>query len=289
MKVLVTGGAGFIGHHTVRALQAAGHRAVVFDNLRRGNFARLPAGTPCVEGDVRDADALVEAAAGCEAIVHLAAQADVMGSACDPRYAFETNVTGTWNAARAAQQTGARLVFASSREVYGNPKKLPVREDAPRKPHNTYGLTKCLGEDIVASEVLEVPGLAILRLSNVVGPGDSGRVVPRWIEQAASGMPLTIYGGKQVLDFVPVETVTAAILRCFERGAVDGPINIGSGRGTTLPELAMRLGTAGVEWLPERAVDVQQFVADTLRMRSVLGIAPPADPVAGIASAGASV
>jgi UDP-glucose 4-epimerase len=288
MRVLLTGGAGFIGHHLAAALLDAGHEVVVFDNLRRGNFRRLDrVRVHCIEGDVRDAAALSSAAYNCAAIIHLAAQANVMGSEEDPAYAFESNVNGTWNVARVALEHGCRVAFASSREVYGNPESVPVSEDAPRRPHNVYGLTKKLGEDILANRVFNAAPITILRLANVIGPGDSGRVVPIWIAAAQQGQPLPLHGGRQVLDFVPVDVVCAAFLRSLERESSGTPINVGSGRGTTLIELTCRIANVlnspvEVLRLPARDAEVSCFVAETTRLRSLLGIEPPSDPLAGL-------
>src|SRR5581483_5631160 len=157
MAIVVTGGAGFIGRHLVERLcqdgmGVASEPVVVLDNLRRGSREALApliaAGrVRFIEGDVRDPRTVRQTLAGAETIFHLAAQANVMGSESDPDYAFVTNVTGTYNVLEAAQEAGARrIVFASSREVYGQPPVLPVPEDAPFAPKNAYGATKAAGE-----------------------------------------------------------------------------------------------------------------------------------------------
>src|SRR5436309_13516041 len=137
-KVVVTGGAGFIGSHLVDRLLAAGAReVVVLDNLQRGRLcnledARHDARLRVIEADIRDPDVLAEAMRGARLVFHLAAQATVMGATGDLDYTFQTNVVGTYNVLRAAADANAeRLVFASSREVYGEPIDLPVDEDSP--------------------------------------------------------------------------------------------------------------------------------------------------------------
>lgn len=294
MKIVVTGGAGFIGHHLVGALQQRGHRVSVLDNLARGSADRV-CGARFVHGDIRDITVCKQVFADADAVVHLAAQSNVMGSQSDPSTTFETNVTGTWNVARAATAAGVRhVVFASSREVYGEPTALPVGEDAPFAPRNLYGASKVAGECLLSTLPGDAPAVSILRLGNVIGPGDFGRVVPLWLRAAASGDPLILYGGQQVLDFVPVGLVCEAFVRVVERGPIDAPMNIASGEGITLVTLAERIqslfssANPTVDIRPAREVEVTRFAADVTRMRSLLGIDPPADPLAILAEIAAA-
>lgn len=285
MRVLVTGGAGFIGHHLVSRLLHGGHDVVVLDDLSRGHADRIEGGQ-LVFGDIRQRADCDRAMTGCDAVVHLAAQSNVMGSQSDPSRTFETNVTGTWNVARAAAEAGVRhLVFASSREVYGEPATLPVSEETPFAPRNLYGASKVAGEALLSTLPGSTPAVSILRLGNVIGSGDSGRVLPLWLAAAQSGQPLTLFGGQQVLDFVPVELVCEAFTRAVERGPLARPVNVASGRGITLVQLAARIQSLfaemppKVEVLPAREVEVTKFTADVTRMRSDLGLEPPQDPL----------
>lgn len=295
MRVLVTGGAGFIGHHVVRRLVAEGHEVAILDNLRRGSFERpgLEAAR-LIEGDIRRIDECTKAVAGCEAVVHLAAQANVIGSAGAPQYAFETNVDGTWNIACAAERAGVRhFVFSSSREVYGEPASLPVAESAPYAPKNVYGATKVAGEALLRTMPKEQMAVSVLRLTNVIGTGDSERVLPNWVKAAASGEPLILFGGDQEMDFVPVELVAEAIVRLLKTGPCAEPVNIGSGRSLPLREVANRVlalapTESRVEVVPARAIEVRRFEADTRRMEEWLGIAPPDDPLAGLGAIAAA-
>lgn len=288
MKILVTGGAGFIGRALVPALVADGHQVRVFDNERRGSL-RHPALEGCERcfGDLRDAEACRDACRGHEAIVHLAAQSNVMGSEADPGLTFATNVTGTWQLLLASREAGVRhLVFASSREVYGEPRRLPVCEDDELVGRNLYGASKIAGEALLRADGSGVPA-TILRLANVIGRGDSGRVVPNWLGAGARGEPLVLYGGAQVLDFVPVETVVAAVRSALARGPQPAPINIGSGVGISLRELAARVlalfPAARLEVVPARGPEVTRFVASIERMQALLGVTPPADPLGRLA------
>lgn len=292
MKILVTGGAGFIGHHLVRRLLREGHDVIVLDNLRRGSFER-PAlqGARLLNGDIRDSAACAAAMEGCDSVVHLAAQANVIGSADDPEYAFETNVTGTWNVACAARRAGVQhLIFASSREVYGEPPTTPVHETTRFAPKNVYGATKVACEVLLSTLLVDTLPLSVLRLANVIGSGDSGRVIPLWLRAVHEGSPLLLFGGDQEMDFVPVETVVDAILRLLNNGAATGPVNIGSGRSIPLKCVAERVlalhpaAASHIEVLPPRSIEVRRFCADTTRMREWLNIEPPADPLARLSA-----
>ena len=297
MKVLVTGGAGFIGAHLVEALVAAGDEVVVLDNLRRSARARLDAigraarggALRLIEGDVRDRDAVRAATKGVERVYHVAAQSNVLGAVSDLDYSFSSNVVGTYNVLVAAREAAvSRIVFSSSREVYGEVDQVPVAEDRPLNPKNAYGASKVAGE-VYCRVFQNTYGLdvSVLRLANVYGPGDSDRVIPIWLDRARRGEDLELYGGTQVLDFVPVGLVVEALRRAAERSLGGQPVNVGSGVGTTLYDLAARIqalsGAAiGLRVLPARAVEVTRFVADVSRMRALLGLEPPADPLVAL-------
>jgi UDP-glucose 4-epimerase len=295
MRVLITGGAGFIGSHLVDRLLASpratpsAYEIVVFDNLRRGNPAHLEphlsAGrVRLIVGDIRDEAALRAACQGVEIIFHLAAQANVIGSEADRDYAFTTNVVGVYTLLKVAEAAGVRrILFSSSREVYGEPETLPVREDAPLAPKNAYGASKVAGEMYLriaqARGALET---VIFRLANVYGPRDSERVIPIWLERARRHEELLLYGGDQLIDFLWVGDVVEAFALAAqaERERVVGQtINIGTGVGTPLATLARRILTlsgsqGGMRVLPARSVEVRRFVADPARLKAILGLDP---------------
>lgn len=290
MRVAVTGGAGFIGRSVVECLSRRGHTVVVLDNLRRGSAeaTRWSEAVLFTRGDIRSLDSCIEAFAGADVVVHLAAQANVMGTESDPDYAFETNVIGTWNVARAAAEAGAgHLIFSSSREVYGNPSALPVHEDQLLRPHNLYGASKMAGEATLAGLPAGSPAVSVLRLSNVIGPGDRDRVVPNWLSAARAGEPLVMFGGNQELDLVPLDFTTAVIVRLVEGDALPLPVNVGTGTTTRLPDLAHRIvsitgSTSPIEIRPPRGPEVTRFRADPARLIRELGLTPPRDPLAAI-------
>jgi UDP-glucose 4-epimerase len=291
MHVLVTGGAGFIGSHLVRRLASDRNISVtVLDNLHRGRLEDL---ADCLEdiwfleADIRDSRALREAMSGVDIVYHLAAQSSVMNSASDASYTLSTNVAGTSNVLQAAKFNKVkRVVFASSREVYGDPAHLPVHETAPLKPKNSYGASKATGEtycDIFGVGLEAV----ILRLANVYGPGDRDRVIPIFIESALEGRPLQLYGGDQILDFVWIGTVVEALMTAGFGDLIEGPLNIGSGKGTTISELAQRIldltgSRSQVNIAPSRQVEVSRFVADVSRAKRLIGLRPPEDPLFGL-------
>ncbi|HEY7802188.1 MAG TPA: SDR family NAD(P)-dependent oxidoreductase [Dehalococcoidia bacterium] len=289
-RILVTGGAGFIGSHLVDRLVRNGHDVLLLDNLHRARAPKLkyPAGCGAaafVEGDIRDTALLSDVMRGCETIYHLAAQSNVMGAIDDAQYSFSTNTLGTFNVLRAAADAGARrVVFTSSREVYGESGYVPVDEDHPLAAKNPYGASKVAGE-AYARTFAHCYGLdvAILRLANVYGPGDRDRVIPLWLEEAAAGRDLQVYGGSQVLDFIWIDTIIDALTYAGEFG-LPGPTNIGTGVGTSILELASRIlevtgSRSSISRLAARGVEVTRFVADISRMRA-LGLEPEADPLA---------
>lgn len=292
-KVLVTGGAGFIGAHLVTRLRGRGDEVVILDNMKRAHRARVEAFVKAdrvrlVEADIRHFDALAAAVRGCDVVFHLAAQSNVMGAVTDPDYSITTNVLGTFNVLRSAAEARIpRVVFTSSREVYGDPKTLPVSEDQPLLAKNAYGASKVAGEaycrTFAATHGLRVD---VVRLSNVYGQGDSNRVIPLWLAAAQEGRDLTVYGGEQVIDFLWVGTAVESLLFAADNG-LPGPVNIGSGVGTKILDLAERVlqvtgATSRVVRTPARELEVAKFIADTRLMRS-LGLVPETDPLAHLA------
>ena len=291
-RVVVTGGAGFVGSHLVDRLLATTHAdVVVLDNLSRGQVSNLAqhsadARLELIHGDIRDQDAVAMAVRGARIVFHLAAQSTVMGGVSDAEYTFSTNVVGTFNVLRAAARYGAsHVVFASSREVYGEPIDLPVDEESPLLAINSYGASKIAGEAYCRAFRREFGWqTAILRFANVYGPRDTGRVIPLWIRQAREGRDLEVYGGKQVIDFVWVGQTVDALLRA---AAHDGPlptINVGSGTGTRIVDLARRIlrlaerqGHVGLQ--PARSMEVTRYIAKVERMQQWLKIDPPLDPL----------
>lgn len=291
-KVVVTGGAGFIGSHLVDRLVRDGVAEIVaLDNFHRGRAAHLAqhaasAAVRLVEADIRDAGALAALCAGADTIYHLAAQSNVMGAVTDLSYSFGTNVAGTVNVLEAARAQGVRrVVFTSSREVYGEVERLPVAEDAPLNAKNAYGASKAAGE-LYARVFQNTYGVqtSVLRLGNVYGARDRGRVIPLWFEAAAAGHEFLVYGGQQVIDFVHVDQVVEALVRASTVDLGGRPVNVASGQGTPILALAERIlalpGVASrLNLQPARSVEVARYTADVALMRALLRLDPPADPL----------
>ena len=287
MKILVTGGAGFIGGSLVSRLACMGAGEIlVLDNLHRG-YSRdsLPANVEFWRVDIRDADALSDAVRGCEIVFHLAAQSNVMGAVTDAGYSFSTNMIGTYNVLRSAAAAGVkRVVFPSSREVYGDPRVIPVPETAPLRAKNAYGASKIAGEvycRLAAQQGLET---VVLRLANVYGPGDRDRVIPLFGAAATAGLPITVFGSRKILDFVWIDVVVDALIKSAFGSYIRGPMNIGSGKGTRIVDLARRIvdlrrSDSRIEVVEEREQEVGRFVADITRAKRRLKIPEPDDPL----------
>jgi UDP-glucose 4-epimerase len=288
-KALVTGGAGFIGSLLVERLIQRGSDVVVVDNMARGSREKLARLAPqsrlrIVEEDIRRFGALSEVMRGCDVVYHLAAQSNVMGAVTDPEYGVTTNVLGTFNVLHTAAEANVRrVVFASSREVYGDPAGLPVDEGQALLAKNAYGASKVAGEAYCRTFANRGLPVQVVRLANVYGPGDSGRVIPLWLAAAGEGRALHVYGGEQVIDFLWVGTAIDAMILAAEKG-LPGPTNIGSGVGTPILALARRIldvarSRSEIVRTPAREVEVARFVADVRVMRS-LGLEPDPDPLA---------
>jgi UDP-glucose 4-epimerase len=289
---LITGGAGFIGSHLVdHLLSEPDHQVMVFDNLRRGKMENIShhLNNPrfkFVNGDLRNFAEVNEAVQGKDFIFHLGAQSNVMGAVVDPDYSFETNVVGTYNVLKAASAIKtAKVIFSSSREVYGEPKEIPVKEDAPRKSKNPYGASKIAGELYcsVFQSLFDL-NVAILRFSNVYGSRDFDRVIPLWIGKAKKNEDVTLFGTQKTIDFISVEKIVEALIQAAHRDTGPSPINIGSGKGTNILDLAHKIliltkSHSEIKLLAPRDAEVNNYVADITLMTALLGVFPPGDPL----------
>lgn len=295
MRYLITGGAGFIGSHIVDALVKNGHDAVVLDNLSSGHIGNL-AGVRdrirFIEGDVRDPEACLEAATGCDGIFHEAALVSVPDSVNRPRDNHDINITGTLNVLEAARRQGVRrVVFASSAAVYGDNPELPKREDMLPEPKSPYALAKLTGEYYlkVYAECFGLETVA-LRYFNVFGPRQDpssmySGVISIFSERIKKGLPITVYGdGEQTRDFVNVADVVQANLLAMgadlksKAQSLKPPfevLNVATGHQTSLLELLDTLETiAGNKvprsFSPARAGDIRHSAADISEIRNTL-------------------
>ncbi len=257
-EVVVTGGAGFIGSHLCRTLLEQGAKVTAFDNLSSGkiDFIKdlIDGELDFVQGDIRDPTALEKATRNSEVIFHLAAQTSVPYSMEDAKEDCEINVVGTLNVLEAAKKAGARVVFASSAAVYGDPKKRPTPETYPTHPISFYGLSKFIGENYCRfyneNYGLEV---VMLRIFNVYGPNGHG-VLPDFLNKLKkTPNKLEILGtGRQGRDFVYVSDMVGILILAATSPAAPGQIfNVGTGTTASVTELAKKvielLGLEGVE------------------------------------------
>jgi nucleoside-diphosphate-sugar epimerase len=275
LQILVTGSHGLVGRALVARSRAAGWRVRGLD-LRAEDEAE--------RGDVRDAARVAEAIAGCDGVVHLAAVSRVVWAERDPQLCEETNVGGLQNVLEAALRSPGRpwVLFASSREVYGQAESLPVSEDAPLRPLNVYGRAKVAGEELVADAGRRGLRARTVRLSNVYGSTEdhADRVVPAFARAAVLGEPLRVDGADNCFDFTHIEDVTRGLRLLIEALASGSqertPLQLSTGRGTTLGALAEEAirasGSASeIVHAPPRDFDVSRFVGAAGRAERELG------------------
>ncbi|HLL08697.1 MAG TPA: NAD-dependent epimerase/dehydratase family protein [Nocardioidaceae bacterium] len=284
-KVLVSGGAGFIGVNLARVLSSEGFHARCYDNFSTGRRedAEEAGYDEIVEGDILDPDSFGQAALGCRYVVHLAAQAGVPTSVADPVRDCELNVRGTLNALIAARDAGAEgFVFASSSAPLGDITP-PAHEGIVPRPKSPYGASKLAGEAYCSAFAGSYDLATIaLRFSNVYGPYSyhKGSVVAAFCKHAQAGEPIVIYGdGLQTRDFIYVDDICAGIAGAMSSGAKGAVAHLASGVETTVldvaDEIASRFeGDIAVEHRPPRAGDVLRSSADISGARSLFGFEP---------------
>jgi len=291
MRILVTGGAGFIGSNLVWTLLSGGHEVGVIDDLSTGSFGNLHPAAWFRTMDITGPD-LAGAVADFapEAVVHLAAQTSVPASVADPVRDRLVNVEGTRAVAIAAREAGARrMLSASSAAVYGEPAVVPLPETSPKAPMNPYGESKLAAESVLAEELRDSgTDFASLRFANVYGPrqdwrGEGGVVAVFAARMNAKETPVIYGSGQQTRDFIYVGDVVAAIMAALESDAPlalegdDGPAyNISTGSQVNLEELAaslrLTIGYYGpIDHADARPGDIEHSALDPAKAEEVLG------------------
>lgn len=287
-KVLVTGGAGFIGSNLVKHLLEAGREVVIFDNLSSGYRKNVDAVSDAafVEGDVRDGNLLAEAMIGVDTVFHLAASVGNVRSIEAPIDDSEINVIGTLRVLEAARALKVRkLVFSSSAGIFGELKHLPISEDHPVEPDSPYGASKLAAEKLCLAyaKLYEIEAVC-LRYFNVYGPNQRydayGNVIPIFAHQMLLGQTVTIFGdGDQTRDFVNVRDVVRLNLLASEARGISGAFNVGSGTFVTINRLVELMSEASgikaqVRYGAPRKGDVRDSLADLSRARQAFGFEP---------------
>jgi len=304
VSVLVTGGAGYIGSHAVKALRAAGQDVVIYDNLSAGHAAAAKAaGAPLEVGDIHDAARLrsVISAHGVDAVMHFAAWLSVGESVRDPIAYYENNVGGALSVLRAMIDTKVQhFIFSSTAATFGNPVETPITESHPQRPINAYGETK-LAIEHALPHLERAYGLrsVTLRYFNAAGADPDGalgedhhpemHVIPRAIDAALGRDAFSIFGtdyetpdGTCLRDYVHVADLASAHLLSLESlraGGESASYNLGNGRPTSVREVADAVGRATgrpvpVVIGPRRPGDPAVLFASSAKIRSALGWAP---------------
>jgi UDP-glucose 4-epimerase len=301
MQVLVTGAAGYIGSHAIRALIRAGHQPIALDNLSRGHRAAVPKEVPFHQLDVRETDKLEallrEARIDC--VMHFAALAYVGESVTEPLKYYDNNTSGTLSVLKAVERAGtSRMVFSSTCATYGEPSEMPIRETTPQSPINPYGWSKLLSEYMLRDYAAKSPhfGYAALRYFNVAGSAADGvigedhdpetHLIPV-ILQAALGKreKITIFGedyatpdGTCIRDYIHVEDLVEAHVRVMEALAPgDNRIyNLGIGKGYSVKEIVDAVRQVvekpfRVDSGPRRPGDPPALYADASKIEKELG------------------
>lgn len=302
MTILVTGGAGFIGSHLTESLLDAGNTVTVLDDLSTGSERNLagvlddPA-LRVVRGSILDAPLVDELVGQADTVYHLAAAVGTYTILDKTLESLRTNLHGTENVVASAQRHGARILVASTSEIYGKNTKIGLHEDddrisgSPLKSRWSYAEAKAIDETIAYTSAVEF-GLraVIVRLFNTVGPRQTGRygmVIPRFVSQALAGEPLTVHGdGSQVRCFCHVHDVVPALMKLMsDEGAYGQVFNIGSSEQVSVGQLARRVialtdSTSEIVHVPYADAygpgyeDMQRRVPDCTRARKQIGFDP---------------
>jgi len=282
--ILVTGGAGFIGSHTVELLLRKGYSVVVLDNFRTGeisNINHLAGKIKIVQGDVRDEKLLLEIVKNIDGMIHLAAVVSVDEAIERPKEAFEINGIGTLNLLELARKYDIeKFVYASSAAVYGDPIEIPISENHPLNPKNPYGASK-LSAEMLVNSYRETYGLKTisLRYFNVYGPrmkpGPYAGAVIKFVSAALKNKKITIFGdGNQIRDLIYVSDVARANIIALEKNET-GVFNVGTGKGTKIIDVARRIieltkSKSEITYTPPRPGDIRESVANIEKITTKL-------------------
>jgi len=268
MRVLVTGGAGFVGTNLTLSLLEHGYDVKIFDDLSTGLEQNIPKDAEFINASILDTSKLNNAIKECEVVVHLGARGSVPRSIKDPIATHDVNSSGTLNVLEAARSSGSHYIFSSSSSVYGSNMTLPKSEDMVLRPLTPYAASKMSGEalSLAYAKSYELP-VSTFRFFNIFGPWqrpdhEYAAVLPKWISKCLKGNEIEVFGdGLQTRDFTYVGTVVNIILSCISKKILHPePVNLAYGNNISLNQvleiMKLNFPTLKVKYLPPRKGDV---------------------------------
>ena len=268
MRVLVTGGAGFVGTNLTLSLLEHGYDVKIFDDLSTGLKQNIPKDAEFINASILDTSKLNNAIKDCDVVVHLGARGSVPRSIKDPIATHDVNSSGTLNVLEAARSSGSHYIFSSSSSVYGSNMTLPKSEDMVLRPLTPYAASKMSGEalSLAYAKSYELP-VSTFRFFNIFGPWqrpdhEYAAVLPKWISKCIKGDEIEIFGdGLQTRDFTYVGTVVNIILSCISKKILHPePVNLAYGNNISLNQvleiMKFNFPTLNVKYLPTRKGDV---------------------------------
>ena len=268
MRVLVTGGAGFVGTNLTLSLLEHGYDVKIFDDLSTGLEQNIPKDAEFINASILDTSNLNNAIKECEVVVHLGARGSVPRSIKDPIATHDVNSSGTLNVLEAARSSGSHYIFSSSSSVYGSNMTLPKSEDMVLRPLTPYAASKMSGEalSLAYAKSYELP-VSTFRFFNIFGPWqrpdhEYAAVLPKWISKCLKGNEIEVFGdGLQTRDFTYVGTVVNIILSCISKKILHPePVNLAYGNSISLNQvleiMKFNFPTLNVKYLPPRKGDV---------------------------------
>ena len=282
MKILVTGGAGFIGSHVVRLLLESGYQVVVLDNLSHGFRQNVDKRAKLIVGDIRDSKKTKEALKGIDAVIHMAGLIVVPESVADPVKYYDNNVLGAVNLLECMRDVGCRkIIFSSSACVYGTPDKLPIKEDAAVHPDNPYGATKAAIEVYLQTyhQIFNFDTI-ILRYFNPYGPGKMGKpithAIPNFIKATLAKKPIPLYWkGEQIRDFIYIDDLARAHIDVLKLSGFN-IFNIGTEKGIKVKDIVEEIFKivgfrVPIADLGKRPGDVPANYASSAKLKKAVG------------------
>ena len=268
MRVLVTGGAGFVGTNLTLSLLEHGYDVKIFDDLSTGLEQNIPKDAEFINASILDTSNLNNAIKECEVVVHLGARGSVPRSIKDPIATHDVNSSGTLNVLEAARSSGSHYIFSSSSSVYGSNMTLPKSEDMVLRPLTPYAASKMSGEalSLAYAKSYELP-VSTFRFFNIFGPWqrpdhEYAAVLPKWISKCLKGNEIEVFGdGLQTRDFTYVGTVVNIVLSCITKKILHPePVNLAYGNSISLNQvleiMKLNFPTLKVKYLPPRKGDV---------------------------------